>query len=98
MLLTLTDGRRVACEHELEAAETVAPDAAEGEPSAQLERRAVRSGKAAVQRELRHAGIIDVASRNGQEVAHLGSRGAVRPERARLKPALQARRHRPPAR
>ena len=38
MLLTLADGRRVACEHKLEAPETILPDAAEGEPSAQLER------------------------------------------------------------
>lgn len=38
MLLILSDGRRVACEHKIEAAETVLLDPAEGEPAEQLRR------------------------------------------------------------
>jgi hypothetical protein len=38
MLLILEDGRRVACEHKIEAAETLLLDVAEGEPAEQLRR------------------------------------------------------------
>jgi len=38
MVLTLEDGRRVACEHKIEAPETLILDVAEGEPADQLRR------------------------------------------------------------